>query len=179
MELYPLDGTPGIFDLKVQHPTAGEWDVVALFNWDEVNPKQVQLSPGRLGLPTGDWLCLDGRTGELLHFGEGLLTVQVPPTACRIVTYWPVGDRPRFVGSSRHLTQGADDVEAVKWEENRLRLSGVSHVVGGDPYRLRVYVPDGYRTLTRGVKQEGILAELKLTRNRNTRVRWRIDFGSG
>jgi len=179
MELYPLEGTPGIFDLKVQHPTAGEWDVVALFNWDEVNPKQVQLSPGRLGLPTGDWLCLDGRTGELLHFGEGLLTVQVPPTACRIVTYWPVDDRPRFVGSSRHLTQGADDVEAVKWEENRLRLSGVSHVVGGDPYRLRVYVPDGYRALTRGVKQEGVIAELQLTRNHNTRVRWRIDFSSG
>lgn len=71
MELYPLEGRPGIFDLKVQHPTAGAWDVVALFNWHETETRQVQLTPGRLGLPTGEWLCLDGRTGELLHRGEG------------------------------------------------------------------------------------------------------------
>lgn len=178
MELYPLEGQPGIFDLKVQHPTAGEWDVVALFNWDELNAKPVQLDPDRLGLPAGEWLCLDGRTGELLHHGDGQLVMQVPPTACKVVTYWPVEDRPQFIGSSRHLTHGADDVEAVKWEENRLRLSGISHVVGGDPYLLRVYVPAGFHPLTRGVTQEGVIAELRLTRKENTKVRWRIDFGS-
>lgn len=177
MELYPLEGKPGIFDLKVQHPTAGEWDVVALFNWHEMEPQLVQLNPGRLGLPTGEWLCLDAHTGELLHHGEGILSVQVPPTASKVITYWPIGDRPQFVGSNRHLTQGADDMEAIKWEEGRKRLSGVAHVVGGDPYILRVYVPAGYRPLTRGVKQQGVIAELRLTRKENTKVRWKIDFG--
>lgn len=105
--------------------------------------------------------------------------MQVPPTASRVITYWPIGDRPQFVGSNRHLTQGADDVEAIRWEERRKRLSGIAHVVGGDPYILRVYVPDGYRPLTRGVCQHGPIAELRLTRKENMKVRWRIDFGSG
>ena len=34
MELYPLPGKPRIFDLRLSTPRAGQWDVVALFNWD-------------------------------------------------------------------------------------------------------------------------------------------------
>lgn len=178
MELYPLDpkNKPGIFDLKVQHPTAGEWDVVALFNWDEQNPKLFQLNPGRLGLPAGEYVCLDGRSGEFLHHGEGILSVQVPATACKVVTYWPVGDRPDFVGSNRHLTQGADDLISIKWDEKRLRLSGVSQVVGGEEYVLRFFVPAGFRVITRRTTRVGQIVEMSVKSEKSEKIRWQIDF---
>jgi len=178
MELYPLDtaAPPGIFDLKVQHPTAGTWDVVALFNWHEQQPRQVTLTPDRLGLPAGAWVCLDGLTGALLHDGEGVLTVPVPPAACRVVTYWPAADRPQFVGSSRHLTQGADDVGSIRWDENRHTLSGVAHVVANERYTLRIFVPEGYRVTSRTALQEGRLATLTLLKAKKGKVKWTVEF---
>lgn len=178
MELYPIEAPqrPAIFDLKVSKPGVGTWDVVALFNWDEAGPRTIELSPQRLGLAGDAWLCLDAWNGALLHAGSGTLAVEVPPTACRVVTYWPDAGRPQFVGTSRHLTQGADDVERVAWNERTLTLSGVSHVVGGDPYRIRIHVPAGYRVLTACATQRGPIAELTLTRPENGPVPWQVAF---
>lgn len=140
MEFYLLEAKPSIFDLMVSKPGVTEWDVVALFNWDESRSRRFELSPTRLGLETGGWwICLDGWTVELLHRGVGGVCVEVPPTACRVISYWRDLGRPQFVGTSRHLTQGADDVEWVRWDPEKLRLSGSARVVGGDPYRIRIF----------------------------------------
>ena len=178
MELYPLDAAarPGLFDLKVRKPGVGDWDVAALFNWSETEPKAFELSPAKLGLGGASWICLDAWSGELLHRGDGALKVEVPPAACRVVSYWPDLGRPQFVGTSRHLTQGAVDVEALKWDEASLTLTGTSQVVGGDPYRVRIHVPDGYRVATKGVEQRGALAELRIERDKNARIRWQMEF---
>jgi len=178
MELYPLDAQnkPSVFDLKVDLPKVGRWDVVAAFNWSAAEPRTVELSPERLGLAAGQWVCLDAWSGEMLHAGDGKVALTVPPAACRVVAYWPDTGRPQFVGTSRHLTQGADDVERVRWDAERLRLSGISRVVGGDRYVVRVYVPAGYRVLTRGVAMKGRIAELAVTKPENGRVNWRVDF---
>jgi hypothetical protein len=104
------------------------------------------------------------------------VSVEVPPGACRVLGLWREEGRPQVVGTGRHLTQGAVDLESVQWDETRLRLSGTSKVVGGDPYRVRFYVPEGWRVVTKGVRQDGRLAELVIERRENARVFWRIDF---
>ena len=178
MELYPLDADakPGIFDLKIDRPGVGRWDVVALFNWSESEPRTFELSPERLGLAGERWICLDAWSGELLHHGDGRLALAVAPASSRTVTYWPDLGRPQVVGTSRHLTQGAVDLDRVSWDGDRLRLSGRSRVVGGDPYRIRLFVPPPYRVLTRGLEQTGPLAERIIRTDRNRKVSWRIDF---
>ncbi len=181
MELYPQEATarPGIFALKVEHPGVGRWDVVALFNWGDSHPKTFELSPARIGLPKGEYICLDGWNSELLHGGDGALTLTVPPTACRLVTYWPAAGRPQFVGTSRHLTQGAIDVDAVHWDPERQRIIGSSQVVADDPYIIRLHVPEGFRVATRGIHCDGRLAELVITHARSGKVNWRVDFRRG
>jgi hypothetical protein len=178
MELYPLDASqrPGIFDLKVAKPKVGHWDVVALFNWGEKEPRAFELSPQKLGLAGDRWLCLDAWSGEFLHSGDGKLKTEVPPAACRVVSYWPALGRPQFVGTSRHLTQGADDVESATWNPKKLTLSGVSHVVAGHPYRIRVHVPEGYRVLTACATQSGPLAELTIPSDKGGKVKWQVPF---
>ena len=34
VDIYPLNGKARIFDLRVSKPGAGDWDVVAVFNWN-------------------------------------------------------------------------------------------------------------------------------------------------
>jgi hypothetical protein len=179
MELYPLSDRdmPGIFDLKVARPGAGAWDVVALFNWSDTAARTFELSPAKLGLQGAAWVVMDAWAGRLLHAGDGQVAVEVPPGACRVVSFWPDLGRPQLVGTSRHLTQGAVDLESLAWDASRSRLTGTSQVVGGDPYRLRFYVPEGWKVLTRSVGQEGRIAELVLERSENARAFWRVDFG--
>ena len=43
-----------------------------------------------------------------------------------------------LVSTSRHVTQGIVEVTGEKWSASRKTLSGVSQVVGGDPYELRL-----------------------------------------
>ncbi len=177
MELYPLTGAekPTIFDLKVTLPNVGQWDVAALFNWSDA-AQAVTLTPARLGLTGDAWLALDAWNGTLLHDGDGTVTVEVPAQGCRVVSLWRRQDVPHFVGTSRHLTQGAVDVKSVEWDAKKRRLTGVSHVVGGDPYRVYLYVPDGYTVAGENITQEGRLATLTLRRDANEKVTWQVLF---
>ncbi len=178
MELYPLDGVnrPRIFDVKVRKAGVGEWDVVALFNWDEKRNATLEISPKRLGLPEGRYIWIDAWSGTLLYAGEGARTLEVPTTACRVVAIWPDLGRPQFVGTSRHITQGADDAASIKWDEKKGRLSGAADVVGGDPYRVRIHVPAGWRVATKGLARQGELAVLTLNEEQSATVRWHVDF---
>ena len=178
MELYPLSDRdlPSIFDLKVATPRAGSWDVVALFNWSDTEARKFDLMPAKLGLEEGNWIVLDVWAGKLLAAGTSAVSVDVAPGSTRVVGIWRDEGRPQVVGTSRHLTQGAVDLESVQWDSARSRLSGNSEVVGGDPYRLRLYVPDGWRVVTKNVRQDGRLAELVIERRESAKVFWRVDF---
>ena len=177
LELYPLDPEkkPGIFDLKVNRPGVGAWDVVALFNWDDKEVRRVELSPARLGLPEGRYVITDGWTGRVLHAGDGHCGLYVAPMASRVLGVWPLADdRPTFVGSTRHLTLGAEDVDKVEWDAAALRLHGTTRVVGGHPTRLGVYLPPGWRVRPGGPWQQGRLVELTLAAPKSRRVRWEL-----
>jgi hypothetical protein len=178
MELYPLDARerPCIYDLKVAKPGVGTWDVLALVNWSATEPGAIALSPETLGLAQGRYIIMDFWKGELLHTGDGCDTLHLPAQTSTILSYWADEGRPFFCGTNRHITQGAIDVESLAWDETRLTLSGVSQVVGGDPYIIRVYVPGNYCVVSEEVTQQGKIAELEIRREQNTTVAWEMRF---
>jgi hypothetical protein len=61
MELYPIPReTPPIWNVKVNLPEVGTWDVAALFNWNESSASKIHLSPSKLGLTEGVYSRLMG-----------------------------------------------------------------------------------------------------------------------
>jgi hypothetical protein len=50
-------------------------------------------------------------------------------------------DRPQLISTSRHITQGVVDVAEEAWDVREKKLHGMSRVVGGDPYEMRVAKP--------------------------------------
>ncbi|MCX7598787.1 MAG: NPCBM/NEW2 domain-containing protein [Armatimonadetes bacterium] len=176
MELYPLPGRPRIFDLKVAKDGVGEWDVVAVFNWNDSQHAQVTVRPEDLGLPSGRYLFYDAWEKQLLACERDGLALTLPPTSCRVVVVRAFEDHPQLVGTSRHITQGADDLLEATWDARAMTWSGRSLVVGGDPYELRFTVPPGWALADRAAKQEGPLAVLTLTRPENGEVAWKVAF---
>ena len=178
MELYPLNTQhpPRIFDVKVALPEVGQWDVVALFNWSETEASTIELTPQRLGLTGAEWICLDAWAGTPLSSDTGQLSIELASMSSRVVTYWPRLGHPQVVGSNRHLTQGAVDLVSVRWDARTATLSGTSRVVGGETYRLRLFVPKEYHALSPDLILQDEFAELALSSPGNVEVEWAVRF---
>ena len=178
MELYPLRDRPGILDLKISKPGVGEWDVVAIFNWSRRWRQTGRVSVADLGIPSNGsgFIFYDVWRERILATGCDGVSVSIPPMGCRSIVVRRVKNRPQIVGTSRHITQGADDLERVSWNARTRTLSGRSRVVGGDPYRIRFTIPKGWRVRTRDVAVKGGIGLITLTAPGNTVLNWDVKF---
>ena len=176
MDLYPYEGKPRIFDVRVAKPGMEPWDVLAVFNWDEHKAASLVVEPKDLGLPTGDYLYYDAWEKKLLGTSESGWKLTLPPTSCRLLTVRPRVDRPQLLGTSRHITQGADDLIEARWNPEAMTWSGKSAVVGGDPYELRFTLPAGWKCTSPAAKLESGLVVLTLTNQQSSAMPWSITF---
>ncbi len=175
VDLYPLTGNRRIFDLRVAKAGVGQWDVVAVFNWDN-KPASVHLEPRELGLLNGDYLYYDVWEKKLLGHGTSGWTVSLPATSCKLLTVRPRLAHPQLLGTSRHITQGADDLIGARWDPDSSCYIGQSKVVGKDPYEICFSLPHGWTCEEPGVRVDGGLAILTLQSKEDASLRWKIGF---
>lgn len=122
-------------------------DVVGLFNWDAERPVVIEETVERIGLPRADtYVGFEYWTNQFVPRFKQSLSVKIPPSTCRVLATRPAVDHPQVISTSRHITQGVVDLVSECWDEKELMLSGISRVVSGDPYELRIVVPqDSWR----------------------------------
>jgi hypothetical protein len=119
-------------------------DVVALYNWDQKQAATVSCDLARLGLPKSpDFVGFDFWANRFVPPFRGSLNVELPAASCRILAVRPTAAWPQLLSTSRHVTQGMLEVVDERWDAAARTLSGVSRVVAGDPYELRIVVPLG------------------------------------
>jgi hypothetical protein len=117
-------------------------DVIGLFNWEQ-NEKVFSDSLTKLGLDgKTDYVAFDYWKNALVPTIKGQLQVSVPGQTCCVLAVRPVVNHPQLISTSRHITQGIVDVLDEKWDGGSKTLSGRSKIVGGDPYELRIVLPD-------------------------------------
>jgi len=94
-------------------------------------------------------------------------------------------DHPQVLSTNRHIMQGYLDMEDVEWDARKRTLSGVSEVVGGDPYVITVavngYTPENVKCDDPDAKisfkksENGLMRITIETRN-NGSIRWMIRY---
>jgi|GEM_PF-4681235 len=88
---------------------------------------------------------------------------------------------PMFM-SSRHLTQGAYDLDGLAWDAATNRLSGRSKCVADKPYRLTLLLPETYKLASIACRkkasqaQDGRVLRINLTPARNGTLDWNMVF---
>ena len=113
-------------------------DVIGVFNF-ETNRLNVNFSCAKLGLDSGKkYYAFDFWASSPVPMIQGDFNYGLPPTSCRILAVRAVENHPVLVSTSRHVTQGIVDVTGEKWDAGKKTLSGVSQIIGNDPYELRV-----------------------------------------
>jgi hypothetical protein len=166
--------------------------ILALFNWDGAE-KSVAVDLAKLvpdGSSNDKYVGFDFWEGEVVDPLSGILGAKLRPTSCHVIALRPVVDHPQVVSTSRHVTQGVLDLSGEEWDAGEGLLSGVSRVVAGDPYELRISVPDAATKasvigispddkaagVTTSGKQEGTWVRVVLNSPKNREVSWQITF---
>ncbi len=169
-------------------------DVIGLFNWDEKEPARIERSLKEIGLPPAQaYVGFDYWADEFVELFSDTLETTLPAASCRILAVRPVASHPQVVSTSRHITQGVMDLACEQWDAEKNWLEGVSDIVGGDPYEIRitamgetgnwrprttiVSAPDGMTGVTiKLVEQDGWKTRVRVDAPQNCRVVWAVQF---
>jgi hypothetical protein len=168
-------------------------DVVAIYNWwGDTGP--FSITAERLGLPPAkEYVAFDFWANKFLPPFKDTLSVVLEKDSCCVIAVRPASDVPQLISTSRHVTQGIVDVTSEKWDAATKTLSGVSAVVGNDPYELRIVMPAGGKwqvtavslsaeDVRAGVRAsmtpDGTNLRVKLNSPTNRTVHWSIRFAA-
>jgi hypothetical protein len=189
---YPVD----LFARKPAHVwnmpvkrTFGTWSILAVFNYTG-RPDQrftTSLDAARdLRLdPEKEYLAYEFWTRQLIGTFKGtFVTRPLSPYDCDIYSIVEKQDHPVLVSTSRHVRQMAFDLKDLAYDGRQRMLGGVSRAVAGDPYELRIYVPDGFAAkrveLSEGIaatmKTDGDLLLVDFKPATGNDVRWKVFF---
>ena len=161
------------------------WNVLARMDYKDLPRTQVNFSD--LGL-SGDkeYLVFEYRSTKFLGICKGSFTA--PAQKAKDVSVYAIREytgKPQLLATSRHITCGGPDIEALNYKGGI--LSGSSKVVANDPYRIYIYLPAGYSL--GNVKASGakvVSSEIKdgsavvtLLSEKNASVKWAVNTVNG
>ncbi|MGL6194038.1 MAG: glycoside hydrolase family 36 protein [Thermoguttaceae bacterium] len=207
----PLDlfrsNIPQIWHLTHQAADSPRRDVVAIYNWDDEGkePKKIEFNLTEI-FPTDSSSDNESVQYVLYDFWNKTAVVSlgdfnsgpVEPGDCKVLAIRKITSQnnfPQVVSTSRHVTQGIVDIITEKWDADIKTISGASRVVGGDTYKMQIYIPAGFGegkdaiaevssgtvTVT-PIKIEGLekenagWLEVTIDSPKNDNIEWKIKF---
>jgi hypothetical protein len=140
LDLLPLDELRPVWDLKIRRPF-GSWDVVSLFNWSNA-PATLRLTFAQLGLDSAkEYLLYDFWNHKFLGPRKDLIEVPLEPRSNLLLAIHPRLDRPQFLSTDRHVSQGGVELTGTTWNQDRSQLDCTFKLVENDPLTAYFYAP--------------------------------------
>ena len=189
---YPVDlfvrRPARVWNMPIARPF-GNWSVVSVFNYTGTGnrgwttsldaAKDLRLDPNK------EYIVYEFWTKKLIGTFKGkFATAPVTPYDCHIYSVVEKLDRPVLISTSRHVRQMACDIKDLAYDGGQRMLRGLSRAVAGDPYQLRIYVPDGFTAkrvelsggLTGKLATDGPLLTVDYTASAGNDVEWKVFF---
>ena len=185
-------------DLFVREPAAvwnmpverafGKWNILAVFNYGPTSPDLCVTLDAKKDLRLDaekEYIVYEFWSRKLIGTFKGKFTSrEIGQKDCDIYSIVEKQDRPVLLSTSRQVRQMAFDIKDLTWSNAESELRGISRAVSGDPYQLRVYLPEGWRLsrvgmptgLTTKTNIDGNLLLVDYTTSTDQDVEWRIFF---
>jgi len=150
-----------------------EWMVLARFAWQDLPASdpwyltQLRMAPKYLAFDFWDEKFLGVVDVPSFH--------ALAKGSCQVICLRPLLDRPQVLGDNRHLSQGAYELDDVKWDGHR--LSGRFQRGPGQAWSLYIHVPAAWKVKSASAPSSQDGGVLKLTFPVGaTPVDWCVDF---
>ncbi len=151
MDIHPMDigaAIPGkedlILHLTLEKPYESYHIVDVFHGGEDRKEKWIDLDRD-LHLDKDEYHVFDFWREEYLGSFSDRMKLDFAPCESRVLAFRKKLDRPQLVSTTRHITQGAAEIEDLYWEEDTKVLWIHSAVVKEDAYRMYLYVPEGYQ----------------------------------
>ena len=194
---YPVDlfarKPAQVWNMPVERPF-GKWSVLAVFNYSNTmaasqNPPQFSTSLDAVKdlrlEPDKEYLVYEFWSRKFIGTFKGaFVTRPLGPYDCDVYSIVEKQNRPVLISTSRHVRQMAFDIKDLAYDGQQRVLRGASRSVAGDPYQLRIYVPDGFTAqrvelsggLTAKMAANGSLLTVDYTASSGNDVEWKVFF---
>ncbi|MEA4898592.1 MAG: glycoside hydrolase family 36 protein [Christensenellaceae bacterium] len=151
LDIHPMDIRENLLNrdtqiihLSVEMPWES-WSVVDVMNLTQTTQRvRVSLAED-LHLDEGKYLVFDYWNQSFLGYAERGFMLELNACASRVLSIRRVLDRPQILSTTRHISQGALELENVFYDAQSMTLSGASKVVGQDDYAIYFHVPANLR----------------------------------
>jgi hypothetical protein len=156
---------------------------------DEGKSVTIDLNLPDLGLKQDQkYAAFDFWSNQFLSAVSGSASFELPAGSCKVIALKAQrDDRPTLLSTSRHVSQGAVDVLSCEWDATANVLRGMSKVVIGDDYELRIDAPTGRNAsaakiagggenLDASVKQDGRNVRVAIKPAKTGEVAWAVSF---
>jgi hypothetical protein len=189
---YPVDlfsAKPArVWNMPVER-SFGKWSVLAVFNFtgraDRKFTTTLDAAKDLRLDPAKEYIVYEFWTRRLIGTFKGsFLTRPLSPYDCDIYSIVEKQDRPVLISTSRHVRQMAFDIRDLVYDGPQRTLRGISRAVAGDPYQLRIYVPDGFAAkrvelsggLVAKMATDDRLLTVDYTASTGSDVEWKVFF---
>jgi hypothetical protein len=175
MDLYEIkiDKAFRMINLNVEKDY-GSWNVVNIMNPDnEEKNITVNLSEDLyLDTENGEiYIAYDYWNQKFLGIFNENINIVLPSCESRVFAIHKLKGHPQLISTSRHITQGAYDLQKLDWDPECKTLKGTSEVINKEAYKITLYVPEGYNPV-KAVLGSGEKAEV---RNVEKNI-WTVEF---
>lgn len=161
----------------------GSWNVVSVMNTKDT-PLELNLSlQADLHLGGGQTYAIhDFWKDEALGVHADTVQVTIAPMDTIVLRVTPLPGRPQVVSTSRHITQGAYDLNCLRWDAAANALAGSSKCVGGEVYRLTLHVPENFDLASVDCQekalftQAGCVLRVDITPAGSGDLDWKLNF---
>jgi hypothetical protein len=182
VDLFERD-TPCVWSLPIKCDF-GEWQIVGMFNWDETASRKIPILFEQLGLDATAYYTVYDFWQDAFHgLAQGRLSIETGPGGCHLLGLRRYEDRPMFLSTDRHFSQGATDFKALSWNPQSLVLAGTFDGVAETDYNLRVLAPEKYQMKsvnvpvgTPNTQQEGRVLKIGFRCPSQGPVNWSVQF---
>lgn len=163
------DARPTAVHALVERPWE-TWHILALFNWRS-GARLAVMPLEKLGLPPGgEWLVHDFWGKASLGLATLAVGRRLPGRSCVLLGLRANTGRPQVVGTDRHVTMGAAELDDVAWDPGTRTLRGRA---APEPFTLMVRSPHPLVPMTSSGGEVGPLAEARFALALPAATTWR------
>lgn len=150
LDIHPMDAYRNKYPkdlLKMNLAIEKEWEsynVLNVFNHAAQENKADILFGDDMGLAVAQYLVYDYTYDKFIGIKESGFTVELKGCESRIFSVRKKTNHPQVISTSRHISQGAAEINDMQWNEKTNELKVSAELIDNVPYVVTLYVPDGF-----------------------------------
>lgn len=147
-----------------------DYNIVSILNTTEFE-KETEIGLDNIGIEINNPIVYEFYSSSIVNLEENRIKADLKPYETKVFSVRENTGRPQIISTSRHISQGALEIEKISWNKSDNVLSFTVNLVEDDSYNVTLYIPHGFRLM----KHTG----MKISHKKGNTVRLSVEQKKG